>query len=154
MKNELVKNVSQQQKRFLKEYASSGSVSESLERSGMTRSNFNRDTLKDGAFSIKFDTLMNKSLMSYGLSKIKSLKTLEKIRDASVDDPDLYGVAIKAIKMMASMQEDHLAVVRKIEEKKIININAVIDFTKPIDQEMLTEDVGYEDADYKEIEES
>ena len=141
------RRLTEKQEAFLEAYSQTNSVTEALYESGLTKGNFNRDVMKDSVFALAFHTMMDDSLKRYGLSKIKSLSILEKIRDEAANNPETYGVAITAIKLMASMSEGHMAVQKKLEERKIVNVNAVIDFTKPKEIEQTTEDISYEIAE-------
>lgn len=140
-------NLSEIQSSFLDAYAKSNDIQVSLKESGMTKGNFNRDSVKDTPFGLEFRMMMSDTLKRYEFSKLSSLNALVKIRDECLKDKDDYGLAINAIKEISKMQEDHLATVKRTEERTNIDVKAIIDFTAPkqIEQEVI--DITHKDAD-------
>ena len=143
----LTAKLSETQTEFLDVYRESNDIQLALEKSGLTKSNFNRDSVKDTPFGFQFRAAMNDTLKRYEFSKLSSINALVKIRDACLDDKDDYGMAISAIKEIAKMQNDHLAVVKRMEEHTHVNVSAVIDFSKPKElPEDETIDISYEEG--------
>lgn len=119
-----------QQETFMETFTETNDVYAAMEMSGMTKGNFNRDSVKDTPFGLAFRQAMNNSLKQYDFSKLSSLKVLQKIRDKSFENED-YAMAISAVREMAKMADDHLAVQKRIETKRVVDVTAVIDFSKP-----------------------
>lgn len=119
-----------QQEQFMETFIETNDIYAAMEMSGMTKGNFNRDSIKDTAFGMAFRKAMDESLKRYDFSKLSSLNVLQKIRDESFKNGD-YAMTISAIREMAKMADDHLAVQKRIETKRVVDVTAVIDFSKP-----------------------
>lgn len=131
------------QENFLSVYEETNSIQDALNKSGMTKANFNRDMVKDTPFGIAFRMAMDNTLKKYKYSKLSNMDALVKIRDESIDDPERHNMAISAINLMTKMMDGHLAVQKRIEERTNVNVEAVVDFTKKKNNEVETEDTQY-----------